>query len=182
MMIKEFTSFKNSTRYIIIFFALMLLIASRSLSFIPNFTPTISLIVFISIMFRNNYTLAFIIVLSQLISDYFLGYYSSMLFVYLGYVLIALTSKYIMKNLSFIYVIWASCISVLIFYLVSNYGVWQMMGLYEYSLNGLMQCYIAGIPFLKYSLISTLLYSTTIYVLYKVTLSKYFNIERVLYK
>ena len=182
MTIKQFTSFKNSTRYLVILLAVMLLITSRSLSFIPNFTPTISLIVFISIMFRNNYILAFIIVLSQLISDYFLGYYSSMLFVYLGYVLIALTSKYIMKNLSFIHIIGASCISVLIFYLVSNYGVWHMMGLYEYSLNGLIQCYIAGIPFLKYSLISTLLYSTTIYVLYKVTLSKYSNIESLLHK
>ena len=133
-------------------------------------------------MARNHYMLAFIIILSQVISDYFLGYYSSMLFVYLGYVLIAFTSKYILTQLNFIRVMGASCLSVLIFYLVSNYGVWQMMDLYQYNLNGLVQCYIAGIPFLKYSLISTLLYSATIYGLFKVTLSKYLNAERVLYK
>ncbi len=181
-MIKTLSSLKNSTRYLVILFAVVLLIISRSLSFIPNFTPTISLIVFISIMFRNHYILAFIIVLSQIISDYFLGYYSSMLFVYLAYVSIAISSKHILKKLNFIHVIGTSCISVLIFYLVSNYGVWQMMDLYQYNLNGLVQCYIAGIPFLKYSLISTLLYSTTIYVLFKVTLSKYLDTERVLYK
>ena len=181
-MIKQFSTLKNSTRYLIILFAVLLLIISRSLSFIPNFTPTISLVVFISIMFRNHYILVFIIVLSQLISDYFLGFYPSMTFVYLGYVLIAVAAKYIFKDLNFIYVTGTSCISVLIFYLVSNYGVWQMMDLYEYSLSGLLQCYVAGIPFLKFSLISTLLYSITIYVLLKVTLSKYFNTERVLYK
>ena len=181
-MVKTLSSLKNSTRYLVILFAVVLLIISRSLSFIPNFTPTISLIVFISIMFRNHYILAFIIVLSQIISDYFLGYYSSMLFVYLAYVSIAIASKHILKKLNFIHVIGTSCISVLIFYLVSNYGVWQMMDLYQYNLNGLVQCYIAGIPFLKYSLISTLLYSTTIYVLFKVTLSKYLDTERVLYK
>ena len=181
-MIKQLSSLKSSTRYLVIVFAVVLLIISRSLSFIPNFTPTISLIVFISIMFRNHYILAFIIVLSQVISDYFLGYYSSMLFVYLSYVLIAIASMYILKELNFMHTIGTSFISVLIFYLVSNYGVWQMMDLYQYNLNGLVQCYIAGIPFLKYSLISTLLYSTTIYVLFKVTLSKYLDTERVLYK
>ena len=105
-----------------------------------------------------------------------------MLFVYLSYVLIAIASKCILKELNFVHVIGTSFISVLIFYLVSNYGVWQMMDLYQYNLNGLMQCYIAGIPFLKYSLISTLLYSTTIYILLRVTLSKYLDTERVLYK
>ena len=181
-MIKQLNSLKSNTRYLVILFAVVLLIISRSLSFIPNFTPTISLIVFISIMFRNHYILAFIIVLSQLISDYFLGYYSSMFFVYLGYVSIAIASKYIFKELNFIHVIGTSCISVLIFYLISNYGVWQMMDLYQYNFYGLMQCYIAGIPFLKYSLISTLLYSTTIYVLFKFTISKYLDTERALYK
>ena len=181
-MIKQLSSVKSSTRYLVILFAVLLLIISRSLSFIPNFTPTISLIVFISIMFRNHYILAFIIVLSQVISDYFLGYYSSMLFVYVSYVLIAIASMYILKELNFMRTIGTSFISVLIFYLVSNYGVWQMMDLYQYNLNGLIQCYIAGVPFLKYSLISTLLYSTTIYVLFKFTLSKYLDTERALYK
>jgi len=181
-MIKQLSSVKSSTRYLVILFAVLLLIISRSLSFIPNFTPTISLIVFISIMFRNQYILAFIIVLSQVISDYFLGYYSSMLFVYVSYVLIAIASMYILKELNFMRTIGTSFISVLIFYLVSNYGVWQMMDLYQYNLNGLIQCYIAGVPFLKYSLISTLLYSTTIYILFRVTLSKYSDTERVLYK
>lgn len=181
-MIKQLNTLKSNTRYLVILFAVVLLIISRSLSFIPNFTPTISLIVFISIMFRNHYVLAFIIILSQVISDYFLGYYSSMLFVYLSYVLIAVTSKCILKEFNFMHIMGTSIISVIIFYLVSNYGVWQMMDLYQYNFSGLMQCYIAGIPFLKYSLISTLLYSTTIYLLIKATLSKYLNTERALYK
>ena len=105
-----------------------------------------------------------------------------MLFVYVSYVLIAIASMYILKELNFMRTIGTSFISVLIFYLVSNYGVWQMMDLYQYNLNGLIQCYIAGVPFLKYSLISTLLYSTTIYILFRVTISKYLDTERVLYK
>ncbi len=92
-MIKEFNTIKNSTRYLIILFLVLLLVVSRNLSFIPNFTPTISLIVFASTMFRNYYILASIVIASQLISDYFLGYYSSIFFVYLGYILFPYTNR-----------------------------------------------------------------------------------------
>lgn len=43
------------------------------------------------------------------------------------------------------------------FYLWTNFGVWHIGGLYPHTLNGLMQSYIMGLPFLKYQLISTLL-------------------------
>ncbi len=181
-MIKEFNTIKNSTRYLIILFLVLLLVVSRNLSFIPNFTPTISLIVFASTMFRNYYILASIVIASQLISDYFLGYYSSIFFVYLGYILLAFASKFILKEIYFVPIIGTSIISVFIFFLVSNYGVWQMMDIYEYSLSGLIECYIAGIPFLKYSLISTLLYSTTMYVLFRSILFRYLGSKTVIYK
>ena len=181
-MIKEFNTIKISTRYLIILFLVFLLVVSRSLSFIPNFTPTISLIVFASTMFRNYYILASIVIVSQLISDYFLGYYSSIFCVYLGYILLAFASKFILKEINFVSIIGTSIISVFIFFLVSNYGVWQMMNIYEYSLSGLIECYIAGIPFLKYSLISTLLYSTTMYVLFRHILFRYLGTKTVIYK
>tara|TARA_Y100000768_G_scaffold162010_1_gene121180 strand:+ start:124 stop:525 length:402 start_codon:yes stop_codon:yes gene_type:complete len=133
-------------------------------------------------MFRNYYILASIIIASQLISDYFLGYYSSIFFVYLGYILLAFASKFILKEINFVSIIGTSIISVFIFFLVSNYGVWQMMDIYEYSLSGLIECYIAGIPFLKYSLISTLLYSTTMYVLFRSILFRYLGSKTVIYK
>ena len=181
-MIKEFNTIENSTRYLIILFLVLLLVVSRNLSFIPNFTPTISLIVFASTMFRNYYILASIVIASQLISDYFLRYYSSIFFVYLGYILLAFASKFILKEINFVSIIGTSIISVFIFFLVSNYGVWQMMDICDYSLSGLIECYIAGIPFLKYSLISTLLYSTTMYVLFKSILFRYLGSKTVIYK
>ena len=127
-MIKEFNTIENSTRYLIILFLVLLLVVSRNLSFIPNFTPTISLIVFASTMFRNYYILASIVIASQLISDYFLGYYSSIFFVYLAYILLAFASKFILKEINFVSIIGTSIISVFIFFLVSNYG-WQMMNI-----------------------------------------------------
>ncbi|MBI2411324.1 MAG: hypothetical protein HYV32_05525 [Candidatus Kerfeldbacteria bacterium] len=43
------------------------------------------------------------------------------------------------------------------FYLLTNFGVWHIGGLYPHTLNGLAQSYIMGLPFLKYQFISTLI-------------------------
>ena len=43
-----------------------------------------------------------------------------------------------------------------IFYFVTNFGVWSL-GSYGYSLNGLILCYMLALPFLGYSLVSTLI-------------------------
>ena len=51
--------------------------------------------------------------------------------------------------------------SSLVFYIISNFGVWSL-GSYGYSLDGLLICYIAAIPFYTNTLISTILYSVLI--------------------
>ena len=51
--------------------------------------------------------------------------------------------------------------SSLVFYIISNFGVWSL-GSYGYSLDGLLICYIAAIPFYTNTLISTILYSAFI--------------------
>lgn len=42
------------------------------------------------------------------------------------------------------------------FYLWTNFGVWQIGGLYPATVDGLMAAYIAGIPFLRMQLLGTL--------------------------
>lgn len=59
----------------------------------------------------------------------------------------------------------------LIFYLVTNFGVW-LSGYYEYNLNGLLACYILAIPFFGNTLIATIIYSIVIEGLYKFFLEK----------
>ena len=46
----------------------------------------------------------------------------------------------------------------LIFFIISNFGVWISGLMYEKSLLGLINCYIAGIPFLKGTLLGNAFY------------------------
>ena len=148
-------------------FFLVLLILSRFLVEVPNFTPTISLIIFASLFIRNNYAVMLVVVCSQLISDYFLGFYQSMFFVYISYILIGICSLYFLKKISYLPVLLISIIAPVFFYIVTNFGVWFTMDLYAPTSQGLINSYIAGIPFLKSSVLSTIIYSSTIYVICK---------------
>lgn len=51
-------------------------------------------------------------------------------------------------------------VSAVFFYLYTNLGVWVLdsWGMYSRDLNGLIKCYIMGLPFLKLNLIGNLLF------------------------
>ncbi len=144
-----------------------LLIISRMISDIPNFTATIALIMFTSYLIRDKFLSVLVILVSQIISDLYIGIYSSMFFVYGAYVFIALLSPIIMNKLSFKWVLISSLVTPTIFYIVSNFGVWITGSTYPLSLDGLIMCYVAGIPFFDETLLSTVVFSVTIYVMMK---------------
>ena len=49
-------------------------------------------------------------------------------------------------------------LSVVFFYLFTNFGWWFTFEMYPLTLQGLIECYIAGLPFLKNQLFSSLIF------------------------
>ena len=87
-----------------------------------------------------------------------------------------LISKYfsasILKRIS------GALVGAVIFFIISNFGVWTM-GSYGYSLQSFILCYTIAIPFFAYSLISTFIFSGIIETVYKFYISKkFFNINQ----
>jgi hypothetical protein len=106
----------------------------------------------------------------MLLADSFIGFYDNIFFVYVAllfivYIFYKISKKINFKNL-FIYGFFGS----LVFFLVSNFGVWALgsPGVYdipyEKNLKGLMECYVLAIPFFKNTLISTLLFTYSAYL------------------
>ena len=52
----------------------------------------------------------------------------------------------------------AGVVSVLFFFLYTNFGWWILSSMYPKTLNGLLNCYVAGLPFLRNQLFSALLF------------------------
>ena len=144
-----------------------LLVLSRMITDIPNFTATIALVMFTGYLIQNRLLSILIILTSQVVSDLYLGIYSSMIFVYAAYISIVLLSPIIMNKINTKSVIFSSIISPSIFFIISNFGVWLTGSMYTFNLSGLITCYVAGIPFFDESLISTILFALTIFSIMK---------------
>lgn len=57
----------------------------------------------------------------------------------------------------------AGFIAELLFFVLSNFGAWLMYDTYPHTPAGLLQCYIAAVPFFGRSLVSMFLYSGMIF-------------------
>lgn len=90
-------------------------------------------------------------------------FYPGFYFQYLAYALIALLGSGIAKRLSFSSVLAGSLGSTLIFFTVSNFGVWAVTGLYPQTATGLLNCFLMALPFLKNTLLSDLLFNVLMF-------------------
>ena len=80
MIMKEKFIFLNKNIFSI---GLILLLAfSRLIPHPPNFTPLITVAIMSSYFFKNIYLSFFIILISMVLGDIFIGFYNNMFFVY----------------------------------------------------------------------------------------------------
>ena len=138
---------------------ILILAFARLIPHPPNFTPIIAVAILSSCFFRNVYLSIAILLVSMLLADVVIGFYKDMLFVYISLLLIPIiffkiSSKMNYKNL-FIF----GFVGALIFYLISNFGVWLVGNLYSKDIDGLVECYYLAIPFFRNTLFSTIFYS-----------------------
>ena len=159
--------FSLKKNYLIVMPLVFIMIFSRFITVIPNFTPLISLILFIPLVLKDKKLAMILIIIAQLFADFLIGFYDTMLFVY-GNILVALFAFKYMIAINFYKVLSSSVAASIVFYITTNFGVWFVMDLYPATASGLIACYIAGIPFLKSMTLSTVIFSTTLFVLFKV--------------
>ena len=158
---------KNFDKEIIPISFILILALARLIPHPPNFTPIIAVAIMSSYFFRNIYLSFATMLISMLIADFFIGFYGHMVFVYTSLLLITFAFfktnwKINFKNL-FIF----GFIGSVIFFIISNFGVWIVSSMYEKSFDGLVQCYFLAIPFFKNTFLSTLVFSYTAFLAHK---------------
>jgi len=139
------------------------LAASRFIPHPPNFTSLLALSFYIPALLGIRYLP--VLIISFAITDLFIGFHGTTLFTWGSVLFIGFLSKYFIKNI--ISRITGALVGACIFFVVTNFGVWSI-GIYGYTLNGLLTCYILAIPFFAYSLISTFIFSSIIETAYKI--------------
>jgi hypothetical protein len=70
-------------------------------------------------------------------------------------------------------VLGSSLIASLVFFFVSNFGVWLESGMYPKTATGLTACYAAGLPFLSNTIVGDLVYTGILFGAYQWIQNKY---------
>ena len=144
-------------------------IFSRLIPHPPNFTPLLAIALYSGVCFKNKF-LFIIPLLSMVISDFFIGYHNTIFWVYLSLLIIFYIGYLLFKKYTFRNLILLSFVSSIMFFILSNLGVW-IIG-YPKSFEGFIACYVAAIPFFHNTLISTFAYLVVLKLLFDLAVKK----------
>ena len=157
---------KKTNKYIATLLIIVLAASTRLIPHPPNFAPIAGISLFSGA--KLNKKQAFLIPLSVMfISDMFLGFHSTMPYVYISFAFIVLIGRFIKNKLNFRNLVLASLTSSVLFYILTNFGVWASTNLYPRSLNGLFQSYILALPFFKNTILSDQIYTLSLFYGYQ---------------
>ena len=131
---------------------IVLAILTRLIPHPPNFAPITGIALFSAINFNNRFFKFLVPLISLVIFDLIIGFSLINIFVYLSFIVIILVGNHFKKiKLKSI------LISSIVFFIISNFGVWIIV--YPKTVNGIIMCYTAAIPFFINTILGDLFYS-----------------------
>jgi hypothetical protein len=153
----------NRTRFNVLAGMILAAAASRLIPHPPNFTPIAALALFGGASFADRRAAFLVPLVGLLLSDWVLGFYALMPVVYGSIGLIVCLGFWVRRAPGFARTASAAVAGAVVFFAVTNLGVWAFDSLYARTWTGLGACYTAAIPFFRNTLSSDLLYSALLF-------------------
>jgi hypothetical protein len=150
-------------RFIFVSITILIAAISRLLPHIPNFTPVAAMALFGGTYLKDKRLAVIIPLLIMALSDGAMeaitgnGLHNTMIYVYISFVITSAIGILISKRITAISIITGSLVSSVLFFIITNFGVWATSGATD-SVS-LSEAYILGIPFFSYTLLGDLFYN-----------------------
>lgn len=168
----------NRLRFSILAGMILAAAASRLIPHPPNFTPVAAIALFGGAQFADKRA-AFLVPLAGLfLSDLVLGFHRLMPVVYGAFALIVFVGIWVRHRPSSLRIAGAAIASAVLFFVLTNFGVWAFGTLYPKTGTGLINCYVAAIPFFRNMLLGNLLYSALLFGGIALAERRYLEISR----
>jgi hypothetical protein len=153
-----------NARILTLLTAILAAAALRLVPHPPNFTPIGAMALFSGAYLGRRGAVALVAPLGALfLSDLVLGFYRGMPTVYFSVALIVIIGWMALRRVSPIRVGGASIASSVLFFVLTNFGMWLSSGFYPRTLAGLEACYIAAIPFFQNTVAGDLFYAAVLF-------------------
>ena len=131
-------------------------ILSRLIPHVPNFSPLVGVALFSGVYLNKKY--GYILPLSiYILSDSIVGLHNTVFFTWSSIIIIYFLGTYLGKRKTFTNTIFFTLVSSILFFILTNFGVW-LMGWYPRTWEGFIHCYTLAIPFFRMSLLANFVY------------------------
>ena len=141
---------------------IILAVILRLLPHPPNFAPISAMALFGGVYLSKRYALI-VPFIALFVSDIFLGFHSTMVFVYGSFILTGLIGVSLKNHKKPGYILGASLLSSILFFLITNFGVWLVTDFYPHNFAGLIQSYTEAIPFFRNTVLGDLFYTAVFF-------------------
>ena len=162
---------KNLKNYFLPICLILVLSFSRLIPHPWNFTPILAVGIFSGFYFKNFILSLFIVVFSMFLGDLYLGFHSTMFFTYIS-LSVAVVIGLFIKHFKFTEILFSGLVSSVCFFIITNFGAWLTLEMYEKNFDGLLQSYVLALPFFHNTLISTFLYLMVLKLLFDLVIKK----------
>ena len=152
---------------------------SRLLPHPDNFTPIAAIALAGGVYLEKRFAL--IIPLAALvISDIFIGFHNTILFVYGSLVIIGFMGLWLKSHKKIVPVLGTAILSSILFFVVTNFGVWLTGGgwFYPKTWQGLVECYTMAVPFFRNTLAGDLIYTGVLFGLFELSFYSIHSLEK----
>ncbi|MCC5916763.1 MAG: hypothetical protein JJU02_05485 [Cryomorphaceae bacterium] len=177
---------KQNQSLLLIVSLVVLGIFSRFIPHPPNATAIGAVAIFGGFAFRNKLLAFGILFISLFISDLlinnvvygslnsgFVWFTGGFGFIYAGFALSILLGIFLKSGFTISRLGGAFVSSVLVFFLLTNFGAWLSLPLYPKTFSGLLTAYAAGIPFALNQLLFTMIYGVVLFGAFGLFTKKY---------
>ena len=138
----------------------------------PNFAPIAAMALFGGAYFNKKWAAFLVPLAAMFITDLILGFHEIMWAVYLSFGLIVVLGMMMIKEKKIGNIFFASVISSVSFFIITNFGTWLSTPLYQKTGAGLAACYTAAIPFFHQTLLSDLFFVGVMFGVYHLAKQK----------
>jgi hypothetical protein len=153
----------STPRFVVLILMILAAVASRLIPHPPNMASVTAVALFGG-AYLSDKRLAFLVPLMALfLSDLVLGLYSHMEIVYGSFALIVCIGLLLRQRRTPLRIAGAALLSSILFFVITNFGVWAFDSFYPKTLAGLVTCYAAAVPFFRNTLAGDALYTSVLF-------------------
>jgi hypothetical protein len=139
--------------------------ATRLVPHPPNVTPIAAMALFGGAHFASPFAAVVVPLSAMFLSDLLLGFglHPVMPFVYGSFAFTVCLGRWLRGRRSPLAIALATVRGSVVFFVVTNLGVWLVGDLYPRTLDGLVTCYIAAVPFFRNTLVGDAFYTVVLF-------------------